>query len=103
MNYYLQRQNSSEIDFLTNKNLIDYTADNAVAVRKAKAAKIWHIITYTTAATSIVGLTSAIFLTSSGKGSFAGAIGAASLPVFLVSMPVGNHKTKKAIRVYNRE
>lgn len=100
--YYLQKQGQAEIVQLTNKSLIDNVQDNPLALRKAKAARIYTDVAIISAATFVVGMACLFLPYSSPVRQPAGTVGLLSMPVFLISLPIASHKKYKAIRVYNR-
>jgi hypothetical protein len=100
--YYLQKQGQPDIVDLTNRNLIDYVDDNPLALRKAKAARIYTNVAYVTIFTTIAGIACVFLPDSSPIRKPAVTIGLFSLPAFLISLPTANHKRYKTVLVYNR-
>jgi hypothetical protein len=100
--YYLQKEGQSDIVDLTGKNLVEAVQDNPLALRKAKAARIYSTVNTVSAFTTIVGL-SCVFLPYSSKiRNPAVTIGLFSMPTFLITLPIGPHKKFKSVIVYNR-
>lgn len=101
-NYYLQKEGQADIVDLTNRNLIEYVQDNPLALRKARAARIYTNVNLVTAFTAIAGLACVFLPYSNHLRTPAVTIGLFSMPVFLITLPIGAHKRYKAIIVYNR-
>lgn len=100
--YYLQKQDAPEIVNLTDKNLIESVRDNPLALRKAKASRIFSNVSIIAGITTVAGL-SCIFLSDSSPiRKPAVTIGLFSMPTFLITLPIASHKRYKAIVVYNR-
>jgi len=101
-NYYLQKEGQSEIVDLTGKNLVESVRDNPLALRKAKAARIYANISLVSAATAITGLSCVFLPYSSPIRKTAVTVGLFSMPTFLITLPIASHKRYKTIIVYNR-
>ncbi|MFI5160197.1 MAG: hypothetical protein ACHQHN_02925 [Sphingobacteriales bacterium] len=100
--YYLQKEGQSEIVDMTGGSVIDYVQDNPLALRKARAARIYSTVNTVSVFTTIVGL-GCVFLPYSSKiRNPAVTIGLFSMPTFLITLPIGPHKRYKSIIVYNR-
>lgn len=100
--YYLQKEGQSEIVDLTGKNLVDYVQDNPLALRKARAARIYSTVNTVSVFTTIVGL-SCVFLPYTSKiRNPAVTVGLFSMPTFLITLPIAPHKRFKSVVVYNR-
>lgn len=100
--YYLQKEGQSDIVDLTGKNLIDDVQDNPLALRKARAARIYSTVNTVSVFTTIAGL-GCVFLPYSSKiRNPAVTVGLFSMPAFLITLPIGPHKKFKSIVVYNR-
>lgn len=100
--YYLQKENQAEIVNFNNKNLQEYVKDNPLALRKAKAARIYSTISYVSIGTTLAGLGCVFLSHSSPIRKPAVTIGLFSLPVFLITMPIAPRKEYRAVKVYNR-
>lgn len=100
--YYLQKQGQSDIINLNSSTLIESVRDNPLALRKAKASRIFVSLSFATAITSISGLACVFLPYSSPVRKPAVIAGLFSLPAFLITLPVAAHKRNKAIDVYNR-
>jgi hypothetical protein len=98
--YFLERNGSKTIDYFSPGALMDYTSDNAAAYTKARAAKIWRIAAVAGLSTFIVGLTTSV-LTQGKVRDISATAGLFAMPIGFISMPISNHKLKKAIRIYN--
>lgn len=100
--YYLQKQGQSEIDNFSIGTLIDDVYDDPLALRKARAARIYKDLMYTSFGTALAGLSCVFLPYSSHIRSTAVTVGLFSLPVFFISIPIGSHKAYKSILIYNQ-
>jgi len=100
--YYLQKQGQASIVFLTGSSLIDNVRDNPLALRKAKAARIFGTINTVSLITTFAGLGCVFLHDGNPIKTPAVMIGLFSMPTFLITLPITSHKRYKAIRVYNR-
>lgn len=100
--YYLQKQGQSSIVLLTGSTLIDNVRDNPLALRKAKAARLFGTINTVSLITTFAGLGCVFLHDSNPIKKPAVTIGLFSMPTFLITLPITAHKRYKAIRVYNR-
>ena len=100
-NYFLQKQGQAEIVDLTGRNLVSYVKDDPIALRKAQASRIYSTVSTVSTFTFIAGLACVFLSDSNPLKRPAVTIGLFSIPVFLITGPVGTHKKFKAIRVYN--
>jgi hypothetical protein len=106
--YYLQKQGSANIDKLNRAVLMDYVADNEDALRTAKASYAWKYGSYIPALGFVTGVVWAATKAvnnkdNSGSASLGAplALAGISLPLYLISGNLANHKLKKAIYIYN--
>ncbi|HJP62657.1 MAG TPA: hypothetical protein VJ844_04405 [Mucilaginibacter sp.] len=100
--YYLQKEDEPEIIDLTGKNLVESVRDNPLALRKARASRIYANISIISAATAITGLSCVFLSYSSPIRKTAVTVGLFSMPTFLITLPIASHKRYKTIIVYNR-
>jgi hypothetical protein len=100
-NYYLQKQGETDIVDLSGKNMVNYVQDNPLALRKAKAWRIYSTVSTVTTCTFIAGVACVFLPYSSPVRKPAVTLGLFSLPVAFITGPIGQHKKFKAIRVYN--
>lgn len=102
--YYLQRQGQPEIDKMKHKTFIEYVQDNPLALQKARASYLWTYFSYTAALSTVAGALYSFSKrdTNPSASKTAAIVAGISFPLVLVSMHISNHKTKKAIVVYNR-
>ena len=99
---YLQKEGQPAIVDMTGKNLVDYVQDDPLALRKARAARIYSTVNTVTVFTTIAGL-GCVFLPYSSKiRNPAVTVGLFSMPAFLITLPIGPHKKYKTVLVYNR-
>ncbi|HTI60410.1 hypothetical protein [Mucilaginibacter sp.] len=101
-NYYLQKADQPEIIDLTGRNLVESVRDNPLALRKARASRIYANISIVSAATAITGLSCVFLPYSSPIRKTAVTVGLFSMPTFLITLPIASHKRYKTIIVYNR-
>ncbi|MFB9841297.1 hypothetical protein [Mucilaginibacter ginsenosidivorans] len=101
-NYYLQKADQPEIIDLNGRNLIESVRDNPLALRKARASRIYANISIISAATAITGLSCVFLPYSSPIRKTAVTVGLFSMPTFLITLPIASHKRYKTIIVYNR-
>jgi len=100
--YFLQKQGQSDIVLLTNRSLIDRVQDNALALRKAKAARIFANVNFVSLLTTLSGLGCVFLPYSNPIRKPAVTIGLFSMPTFLITLPIAALKRYKTVLVYNR-
>lgn len=100
--YYLQKQGQSEIDNFSMATLIYDVQDDPLALRKARTARIYKDVMYVSGITAIVGLSCVFLPYTSRIRSTAVTAGLFSMPVFLITLPIGAHKAYKSILIYNQ-
>lgn len=100
--YYLQKQGQSEIDDMTFGNLIYDVQDDPLALRKARAARIYNYVMYGSFATAFTGLLCVFLPYSSHIRSTGVTAGLFSLPVFFITLRISAHKAYKSILIYNQ-
>lgn len=101
-NYYLQKLGEPGILNLNTRNLIASVEDNPLALRKARASRIFGTVSIVSAATAISGLACVFLPYSSPIRKPAVTAGLFSMPVFLITLPITSHKRYKSIIVYDR-
>jgi hypothetical protein len=106
---YLQKRGSTDIDRFNAGTLVDYVSDNEAALSKAKGGRTWQIASYVPAAGFAGGViwTFVDLLKGSKTDDVTPNLGpplllaGVSLPVYIVTGSVANHKLHKAIKIYN--
>ncbi|HVS91778.1 MAG TPA: hypothetical protein VHE59_07085 [Mucilaginibacter sp.] len=101
--YYLQKKGQSDILDLTGKNLVASVSDDPLALRKARASRIYGTVNITSAFTTLAGLGCVFLPYTNPIRKPAVTVGLISLPTFLITLPITSHKRYKSIIVYDRD
>ncbi len=108
---YIQKKGSADIDKLNNATLIDYVSDNDGALSKAKGAKTWQLVSIVPAVGFAGGIVWSFvdllkLAKTTGETANLGPpllLVGVSLPVYIATTVVANHKLHKAIKIYNKQ
>jgi hypothetical protein len=100
--YYIKKNGGERLK-LNGKNLIKLVSDNEKALAQARAYKVTKNVAVTSFLTMFSGLTYGFFIAkeNSKDAQIAKRIGFLSIPVFIVSVPLGSSFAKKSIKTYN--
>lgn len=100
--YYIEKSGEDRAR-LKPKNLIRFVNDNPEALRAAKSYKVFHTVSIASFIAAFGGVTYGILAKDKNENTAQKflAAGLIAFPVALISAPIGSHKAKKSIKVYN--
>ena len=100
--YYLQKRGSNVVEPYSSRALINMVHDNKNALKAARASGIYSKIAIPSVLLFIGGLTTSIFIEGGPVKEIAGTAGLIAMPLWIISMPMANAKSNKAIKLYNK-